>query len=297
LFNGSGTGPTSTKAKVSTLENPTVNLLPINNQLWLTTDTRFWGRMDPETLDTYPDEKVVSLSITLSSHPACDPSNEGACYVFYGCGDGMVTNLACISQLVTHETGGMGVSDVTNATLPVNETIMYSHSPGITQSSLIIKVDHFREREEREVDPDAGGILKTKIQAEDNLWLVVNRTDSTSRILTSDISFVNNHIWNPYDDEEVGGSVVDAVPATGHMLGHFFLDEQSSSTDWDQLFFPPKRCVVPFASNPNQTITCKNLLVDDTVVFDHPTYNPHFKTKKYQYVYAISPSDRATSLW
>lgn len=38
------------------LTNPVVNLLPIEGQLWLTIDTRFWGRMDPHTLDTLPDK-------------------------------------------------------------------------------------------------------------------------------------------------------------------------------------------------------------------------------------------------
>ncbi len=42
IFEGTGTGPTL--GFRACLTNPGVNLLPLNNQLWLTIDTAFWGR-------------------------------------------------------------------------------------------------------------------------------------------------------------------------------------------------------------------------------------------------------------
>merc|ERR1719311_573753 len=59
------------------MTNPAVNPFPINGQLWLTIDNAFWGRVDPETLETIKDPETLDTqsvdvdSSVLTAHPAC----------------------------------------------------------------------------------------------------------------------------------------------------------------------------------------------------------------------------------
>lgn len=148
----SGTGPTS-PFKKPCLVNPVVNLLPINDQLWLTIDTRFWGRMDPQTLDTIHDVTLVEAD-TLNAHPACDPNVPGACYVEYGCGFPPFNAEACVSLLVTQDKGGLAVQNVSSIALPDRKLIQHSHSPALTATQFISKLESFRARQD--VDNEKG---------------------------------------------------------------------------------------------------------------------------------------------
>jgi len=268
--------------------------LPINGELWLTTDMKFWGRFDPDTLESYPD-KITTTALTLNAHPACDTTGDGTCYVFLPCGDDFNSGDACISQL-TSQTGGLQTVRLgTGQKLPQNITLMHSHSPGVTTSQVIVKVDRFVEREARDMHATGAGILKSKMQAEENYWVTLDRQTHTTRLLTADQGFVNNHFWNPYDDGEY--SVVDVDPATKDYLDNYYRDSLSQPVQWDKILLPPKRCHVPLLTNPDQHVKCKDLLVDQSVIIDYPTFNPHIKTYKYQYFYAITPRDKATSKW
>jgi hypothetical protein len=68
-----GIGSTKLLGDKVCFRNPVVNLLPLQNQLWLTIDTEAWGRIDPETLETIEGKTKVDSTI-LNAHPACEPA-------------------------------------------------------------------------------------------------------------------------------------------------------------------------------------------------------------------------------
>jgi len=71
------------------LTNPGVNILPLDGQLWMTIDNRFWGAIDMETLDTPAPLGIPALvevyTVALNAHPACDYNGNGECLVTYPC--------------------------------------------------------------------------------------------------------------------------------------------------------------------------------------------------------------------
>jgi hypothetical protein len=209
IFFGSGSGPT--KGLELCFNNPGVNLLPIAGQLWLTIDTFSWGRVAPDTLETIP--AIVDVPSTiLNAHPACDPKT-GECFVEHPCGphDNPATDKVCVSQLLPggSESTNMMTRSVSTATLPEDKLLQHSHSPCVTANWVVVKLDSFVPREPVS---EYHGILKVLQQAEDNLWLAMNRSSGQSRILRSAAAFVNNHFWNCYEND--GSVVVETVATT-----------------------------------------------------------------------------------
>lgn len=301
VFFGTGTGP-----KLGThicFTNPGVNLLPIENQLWLTIDTSSWGRVDMDTLATVK-AKVKVPSLVLNAHPACDRKTR-ECFVQYPCGkaDNPYSNLACIGILLPGETD-MGVQQLSKTTLPVKKLIQHSHSPCVTPGFVVSKLDAFTKR------PDGGkgksGLLHYLHQQEDNMWLVMDRTTNQSTVVYSDsnMKFVNNHFWNCY--EEDGAVIIDTVTTTGDYLDNYFLANLSASTpNWSEIFHPSLRCKLP-VSNGVQNVTCEHLMAKtkskgsyvtttgaEDVFFDYPTFNPLQKMKVYKYFYAIAATSKS----
>jgi hypothetical protein len=117
----------------------------------------------------------------------------------------------CVSQLLPGgtESTNMMTRIVSNATLPEDKLLQHSHSPCITANWIIVKLDSFAPR--HPVD-HYHGVLRVLQQAEDNLWLAVNRSSGHSRVLTSNSAFVNNHFWNCYESD--GSVVVETVATT-----------------------------------------------------------------------------------
>ena len=126
--------------------------------------------------------------------------------------------------------------------------------------------------------------------------LVMDRRDNSSRILKSDFTFVNNHFWNCYENED-GAVVVDSVTATDDYLTTYYRDVlEKGSINWGQIFFQPIRCIVP--PHGNATISCGDLLTENVTRFDYPTFNPLYKMNpEYNWFYAISPRNTTTSAW
>lgn len=286
MYEGTGTGPTV--GLHSCLTNPGVNLLPINDQLWLTIDTSGWGRIDPDTLATVSAKAEVPSTV-LNAHPACDASTK-ECYVQYPCSalpgpSAPVTNLACVGILQTGDTD-IKVAKISQLKLPKAKLIQHSHSPCITPNFLVSKLDSFAKRD-TPAAKDAGGILKVLHQYEDDMWLVMDRRTNVSRLLYSNVSFVNNHFWNCVErDNKI---VVDTVAATGNYLDAYFKSNLQRPTNWTNMFYRPQRCLIALEGD---NIECTDLLTDadSSVLFDYPTFNPYFKMNpEYQYTYGIAP--------
>lgn len=292
IFLGTGSGPTlGTEA---CLKNPGVNLLPIDSQLWLTIDTVFWGRVDPDTLEAI-DSDVKVESTVLNAHPACDP-NTKECFVQHPCDHHLspLTNQACFSKLIPQASingkdENMLTVEYSRVTLPQNRLIQHSHSPCITDNYLISKLDSFESR----VALQDAGLLKFLRQKEDNLWMVMDRFTNTSKLFTSEISFVNNHFWNCIEKNIDGENViiVDTVAATHDYLDSYFKQQLKKGTAWKKMFQKPQRCLIPIHQDSAQpVIACSNLLENSDIIFDYPTFNPLFKMNpEYQWFYAISP--------
>jgi carotenoid cleavage dioxygenase-like enzyme len=267
-----------------------VNLLPIAGQLWITIDTFAWGRIDPITLETIQDAHVNLShvgSFTLNAHPPCDPVTK-QCFVQHPCPGSWQapwTDQACFSELLPQTNSPtMQIREVGRVTLKKKKTIQHSHSPCLTPHYLVAHIDHFRPRADV-LSNENTGMLKELHQFEDNEWMVTSRVDGTSRVLQSDFAFVNNHFWNCYEDDDAGGIVVETVGVTRDYLDYYFQKNLSQPiTPWAQMFLQPKRCVVPYTGT---AITCTPLL-QETVYFDYPTYNPLVKMADYQYFYAIA---------
>lgn len=276
-----GSGTTHLGGKLC-FKNPAVNLLPLDGQLWLTIDTFAWGRVDPLTLATLPGKPAVD-ALTLNAHPACDPVS-GECFVQHPCPQkkSPVGKDVCWSKIVT------GPEDLTlieysRAELKGEKILQHSHSPCITPNFLVSKMDSFSLQTPKVQD---GGLLEFAHQSADNQWLVMDRRTNESRIMISNMAFVNNHFWNCFERD--GNVVVDTITATEHYLDNYFRSALSKpSTPWTDLFFPAQRCLVP---STGSSIACTPFAQDTSLIFDYPTFNPLWKTEPtYQYFYAIAP--------
>jgi carotenoid cleavage dioxygenase-like enzyme len=298
IFYASGTGPTF--GLETCPRNPVVNLLPIDGQMWLTIDTDIWGRIDPDTLATIPAKtKGVVPTVVLNAHPACDPHTKD-CYVQYPCGKpgksqkNPVSNQACFGLLQTSATD-LNALTISQVTIPKDLLIQHAHSPCVTPNFLVSKMDHFGPRTKNRTS--GGGVLKELHQIEDNLWLVMDRRTNASKVLRSNVSFVNNHFWNCYEDQ-TGSVVVETVAATDEYLDTYFGDHLNKPTKWDRMFQPPQRCRVPTGASLNNTtdpeIMCTNLMSNSfsDLIIDYPTFNPLWKMRAdYKFFYAIAPTN------
>lgn len=322
IFFGTGTGPTrpsddSAQPQLC-FKNPVVNMLPLGDQMWLTIDTRSWGRIDPVTLDTL--EGIVDVpSSILNAHPACDshyyqPSGSPAerssnaqareCFVQYPCpiDKEVFSDQVCVGQLVPHYNTSneklLHVEEFSRSTLPAKKFLQQSHSPCITPNFVVSKLDEFDPI--NPVGNGKAGILKFVHQGEVNEWMVMDRRTNQSYIVYSDEAFVNNHFWNCYESNE--GIVVQSVTATSDYLDIYFrsnLEEFSMKPDWWKYFKQPIECVVPVEAGSGtvgEAVKCKTLSQD--LVFDYPTFNPYFKMNPdAKYFYAIAPISTETSIF
>lgn len=285
LFEGTGTGPT--RGFLPCLTNPGVNLLPLNNQLWLTIDTAFWGRVDPLTLGTVAGAKVNVSSLVLNAHPACDPAT-GECLVQYPCSKDLspLTNQSCVGRLVWTATD-MTVQELARATLPEDKLIQHSHSPCITPNYFVSKLDSFGPR----LKLADAGLLEFLHQVEDDQWLVYHRPTGAVRVMFSNAtSFVNNHFWNCWESPTTGAVVIDLVAATSDYLDAYFEASLAAPTNWTAMFHAPARCTVPVSG---ASIACEPFWADgaDGVLFDYPTFSPLVKMQPlYEFFYAIAAS-------
>lgn len=299
LFVGSGTGPTL--GIEPCVRNPAVNLLPISGQLWLTIDTSEWGRVDPVTLETFKKSKVSTSTMTLNAHPACDPTTN-ECFVQHPCAKVKTpaTKTVCVSQLIAG-TDDLSLKEIGSAEVSSELTIQHSHSPCITKNFIVSKLDSFQLRGSDHPSYVNAGMLNEFRQKEDNLWLVLDRSSSsaneTTRILESNLSFVNNHFWNCFDSADGESIIVDTVAVTHDYLDTYFSGNLDAGVpNWDNMFKEPKRCVIP--TTGNGTIICKNLLQDSMTIFDYPTFNPKYKMRSdYNFFYGISPVSKSSSRW
>jgi len=297
IFLGTGTGPTLGKQLCT--KNPSVNILPIDGQLWLTIDTAAWGRVT-DTLETVKNASVEVPSLVLNAHPTCDPKTK-ECFVQHPCKapgglpysqDQPWSDIACVSKLIPSSGDDMTMKTVqySNATMPKTKIIQHSHSPCITPNFVISKLDSFGPR----LKWKDTGMLKELHQVEDDEWLVMDRRTNTSVVIPSNIKFVNNHFWNCFEkDEQI---IVDTIPATADYLDSYFKTQLSKPTEWGKILkLPPQRCVIN-SDDLLSGITCNGLLQkDNTTRFDYPTFNPAYKMNPdYQYMYGIGPSTESS---
>jgi len=299
FFMESGTGPFAHAATGFCMTNPAVNPFPINGQLWLTIDNAWWGRVDPETLETLPGNVDVKSSV-LSAHPACDHVT-GVCYTSYPCGlwhppDGlsMKTRDICVGIYVTHGEKDMSVVEVSKATAEKPFLVGHSHSPCLTNNFLVVKLDSF---EMRSPAPERSGMLKYINQKMDNQWLVFDRRTNVSRIVKSDFAFVNNHLLNC---REVGDSIIaDTSPATDHYLDTYFaFNLAKEDRQWDSIMLSSRRCLIPIDPE-GKNFTCEKLLINGAWdgLFDFPTFNPLYKgNPDSRWWYATAPTDKQ-AMW
>lgn len=297
-YTGAGTGPTP--GVQLCVKNPAVNLLPINGQLWLTIDTRFWGRIDPDTLATVDaDAQNSANTFILNAHPACDPIT-GECFVEHGIlkHDSPISASAGVSRMVTSAKDiSAELLSTSTVNLPDSVTLQHSHSPCLSQNYVIAKLDSFEHRTDKTTGYTRHGTLRFERQREAGLWLVMDRRTNTSQVVNSSFAFVNNHFWNCYEETESEDKivVVETVAATHSYLDTYFKHNLAASrAPWENMFKVPQRCRIDPAKG---TVTCENLLKDTNVRFDYPTFNPLFKMTDYKYFYAISPTDTSTARW
>lgn len=288
VFFGTGTGPTL--GSEICFENPSVNLLPIAGQLWLTIDTSKWGRVDPDTLETIVGADVQVESFVLNAHPACDRATD-ECFVQHPCPSksSPLSDQACISKLVPGAVG-MTTTLLSRATIPKRKIIQHSHSPCLTENWVVSKLDAFVPR--NPLFNGNGGLLRYVHQGEDSLWMVMDRHTLKSRVMSSaETKFVNNHFWNCYEDPQDGDIVVEVVGATENYLDAYFDIDLEKGPTWTSLFHPATRCRIPANGTD---VSCSPLMKgDDTaLIFDYPTFNPLFKMRHdYRYFYGIAARD------
>ena len=308
IFFGTGTGPTK-PGRTICFKNPGVNLLPIQDQLWLTIDTLAWGRVDPETLETFPDARVGVDSMILNAHPACDRTS-GECFVQHPCSLSPYTDQACVSRLAPKVTvdepgrfdSNMQTELLSNASMPHKRLIQHSHSLCATPNFVVAKLDNFEPRLPGRVvgDQDRHGMLRYVHQRPSTEFMVMDRETKQSAVLeydsfivngtpTTPEGFVNNHFWNCYEDPDPNVSivVVESVAATEDYLDQYFASNLKKPTDWLKLFTPAIRCRVPTASGTSDGIICSPL-GQSLPIFDYPTFNPTVKGQPYLYFYAIA---------
>lgn len=244
IFVGNGVGPTRPGRTVC-FTNPGVNLLPIDDQLWLTIDTLAWGRVDPDTLETIPHAHVGVDSMILNAHPACDRTTS-ECFVEHPCSLRPYQNTACISRLVpnnnnnspadTAAVGGpstlleagspplakasplatkspldsnMGTEVLSNASMPHKRLIQHSHSLCATPGFVIAKLDNFIPRPPGRVvgDDSRHGILRYVHQQETTEFMVMDRQTLKSSVIE-------------YTELESGDG--DGSTAQGFINNHFW---------------------------------------------------------------------------
>merc|ERR1711937_472439 len=183
----------------------------------------------------------------------------------------------------------MATALYSNATMKHNKLIQHSHSPCITPHYIVSKLDSFGPR----LKPSDTGMLKEVQQIEDDLWMVMDRRTNSSKLVRSNLKFVNNHFWNCVENE-AGEIVVGTVPATSDYLDTYFKRSLSETTVWERIIMPPQMCTIP---SDISHIHCETLLkgVNNETVFDYPTFNPRFKMRAdYRYFYAIAPKTPAS---
>mmetsp|Transcript_160474 Transcript_160474/g.389749 ORF Transcript_160474/g.389749 Transcript_160474/m.389749 type:complete len:548 (+) Transcript_160474:239-1882(+) len=289
IFFGTGTGPTLGSHLCT--QNPAVNLLPIDGQLWLTIDEVGWGRVDMDTLETVHNATVEANTLILNAHPACDLSGpDTVCYVQHPCptSKAPLSRDVCVSQLMPTSGAHMDVMTLSNTTLPDRVWLQHSHEPCVTQNFVVSKIDSFVLRSPINLK---GGLLKYMHQGEGDMWLLFDRRTNVSSVLSSEQGFVSNHFTNCYESEDGSEIVVDTIAATENYLDNYFqynLDV-ADGANWGNIFKPPLRCSVPTAEGA-QNVTCEQLVQDDHFYMDYPTFNPLRKfDRTYSYVYGISP--------
>lgn len=285
--------------------NPSVNPFPFNGQMWLTIDQAWWGRVDPQTLETIPAQVKVDSSI-LSAHPACDhTTNE--CFSNYPCKakfdptkklSSMWSDEICIGKFVADGQDGLqglSVVEVSRVKLPRALFTHHSHAPCMTKNFIIVKLDSFHFKKPVMQN---NGLLRYVNQLEDNLWMVMDRRTNESRVLDSgDFKFVNNHFLNCYEEDD--HMIVDTSPATNMYLDNYFdFNLHEDDRKWDTIMMPGRRCTIPIDTSVS-SFNCTTLITsgDWHGLFDFPTYNPLWKSNpESQYWYATAPVD-ASAKW
>lgn len=304
-FLGTGTGPTHPLSTTVCFRNPGVNLLPIDDQLWLTIDTTKWGQVDPSTLATL-NGSTTTPGQTLNAHPACDPQTR-ECFVQHPCTELPVGKEVCFSRLTTGGPTGIYTTVVANATLSKEKTLQHSHSPCVTRNWLVSKLDSFVARDP--LKSHNKGLLKEMRQGSGHEWLVAPRPGSDAakaagesagdaRVLTSEQGFVNNHVVSC---REQGDSVVvDVVATTSDYLDAYSIDKLAQPAAWGTIFSQPLRCVLPTVPSAGNNVSCKPLLPeeDPTFLFDYPTGNPLHKVDPApKFAYGIAPNVTKADPW
>jgi len=108
----------------------------------------FWGRIDPDTLDTIVQANAINSAGTfiLNAHPACDP-HTGQCYVEHGdfTHDLPVSDKVGVSLLATSELD-ITAHLLSENTIPTTVTLQHSHSPCVTPHFVVAKIDSFERR-------------------------------------------------------------------------------------------------------------------------------------------------------
>ena len=68
--------------------------------------------------------------------------------------------------------------------------------------------------------------------------MIMDRRTNESKIMTSNINFVNNHFWNCYEDSEQQ-VVVDTVTASSGYLDAYFSYKLRDTPEWKKMFELP----------------------------------------------------------
>lgn len=287
IFMGTGTGPTL--GDELCVQNPGVNLLPIQSQLWLTIDTSAWGRVDPSSLETIQGAKVNVSSQVLNAHPACDRS-KNICYVQHPCPKTSppppLSDQVCYSILKPQsgDAADMETTIISRVTLKEEKLIQHSHSPCLTQNWVVSKLDSFEPRLKSKGN---AGVLKLLHQSEDSLWLIMDRRTNKSVVMESDIKFVNNHFWNCVEDKTDGSIIVDTVAATEDYLDTYFQHNLNGTVQWDDIFHPPLRCRIPTNGTSKCVKTFIFCLTFGTVFASYVHIQQLFTYNNKKYVYLL----------
>uniref|UniRef100_A0A7S0GXQ8 Carotenoid oxygenase n=1 Tax=Amorphochlora amoebiformis TaxID=1561963 RepID=A0A7S0GXQ8_9EUKA len=283
-FFGTGTGPTSARTNIC-FQNPGVNILPIQSQLWLTTDTNAWGRINPASLDAIP-AKVKTINQILNAHPACDHVSK-ECFVQHPCTAQPMGSSVCFSELKTSPNGiDLEIDTFASGRMNASAILQHSHSPCVTPNYVVSKLDRF---ELRNPFNQNSGLLRFVSQGMSNSWFIASRPGSNhhaSRVTYSKEAFVNNHFMNCFENDQ-GKVVVDLIATTDLYLDTYFLHSLKKPAPWTQIFAPPLRCIVdPFEGD----VECEELLPQDPNLYlDYPTFNPLWKMRPdSEFVYAIA---------
>ena len=210
-----------------------------------------------------------------------------------------LSDQVCFSLLLPQHgapDSSMATRELARVSLPESEIIQHSHSPCLTEHFVVSKMDSFEPRDPLNAN---GGMLRFLHQREDGIWLAMDRRTNATRVLRSAAHFVENHIWNCYEDAD-GAVVAEAVASTSSYLDTYF--ERSLDAphpDWSRIFKPALRCVLPARGDE---VACTHMLAKggsvggEDMVWDYPTFNPEYKMREYRWVYAIAAGGN-TSRW